>query len=308
MTLVLVLVSAYLRLDHSGVGCADWPSCYGRIGSAAAEPPTLAGTYERLAGEAQSPGNWATRAHRLVASLLGVLVLSLTLVSVWQRRNRLLTLFLLGLTVFLSWLGIYSGGLHSPAVVMGNLCGGFAMLALLGWLVFRSLPPAPNASPATFFWAAAALLMLTLQIGLGGLTSANFAASACQTVPDCHGSYLPGPGIARALDLSRRHEIGPTGLALGGAERADIHKLHRLGAVATMLVSVVAVLFALHARAGITAIVALLLVTAECVVGLAAILTRLPIEIAVAHNWLAAFLLLALLRLLALSRNREAYF
>lgn len=304
--LVLVSVSAYLRLDHSGIGCPDWPACYGLIGAAGEEAPTVGSTYERLALEAQEPLSWATPVHRLVASVLGLLILAMTLVSLRQGRDRLLSSVLLGLTVFLAWLGIYSGGLHSPAVVMGNLGGGFAMLGLLGWMVFRDARPHANASHKVRRWVVAALVLLCIQIALGGLTSANFAATACMSLPDCHGTWLPGGDLATALDLTRQHEIGPTGLALGGAERADIHKLHRLMAAATLLTALLAGGLALAGRLGVTALFVVALVMLEFAVGVAAILSDLPIGIAVAHNWLAAILLLGLLRLFALCRNRQA--
>jgi len=303
--IALVSVSAYLRLDNSGIGCANWPECYGLIGVPAAEVPTVGSTYERLAVEAQQPMSWATPVHRLIASVLGLLVLSMALVSVRQKRDRLLSLALLGLTVFLAWLGIYSGGLHSPAIVMGNLGGGFAMLGLLGWMVVRNSRSGTGYSMLRR-WVVAALALLCLQIALGGLTSANFAASACRTVPDCHGSWLPGSDLSTAFDLTRQHEIGPTGLALGGPERADIHKLHRLVALLTLLVAVVAGVLALRAKLGAAAILVIALVAAEFSVGVAAIMTDLPIGFAVAHNWLAAILLLGLLRLLALCRNPRA--
>jgi len=301
--LALVSISAYLRLDNSGIGCADWPACYGQIGAAAEGTPDVGSTYERLALEAKQPMSWATPAHRLIASLLGLLIVGMALLSVRQRRDRLLSFALLGLTAFLAWLGIYSGGLHSPAVVMGNLGGGFVMLGLLGWIVLRKAEPLASASPMVRRWAVAALLLLCLQIGIGGLTSANFAASACLSVPDCHGSWLPGSNLWTAFDLTRQQEIGPTGLAIGGAERADIHKLHRIFAVFTLLVAVVAGALALRARLFAAGLTVVILVAAEFSVGVAAILTDIPIGIAVAHNWLAAILLLALLRLLALSRT-----
>jgi cytochrome c oxidase assembly protein subunit 15 len=305
--LALVSVSAYLRLDNSGIGCADWPACYGRIGAPADEVPTVGSTYERLALEAQQPLSWATPLHRLIASVLGLLILGMALLSLRQRRDRRLSLALLALTVFLAWLGIYSGELHSPAVVMGNLAGGFAMLGLLGWMVFRDTARGSNAPSVVQHWVAAALLLLCMQIALGGLTSANFAASACQTVPDCHGSWLPGGNLWKAFDLTRQHEIGPTGFALGGAERADIHKLHRLTAIVTLLTALVAGALALRSGLFAAGLTVLIVVVAEFSVGIAAILTDVPIGIAVAHNWLAALLLLGLIRLLALSRKRANF-
>jgi cytochrome c oxidase assembly protein subunit 15 len=304
--LALVSVSSYLRLDKSGIGCDGWPACYGQIGAAGEQTPTLGSTYERLALEARDPMSWATPVHRLAATVLGLLVVAMTLVSLRQRRDRLLPLLLLGLTAFLAWLGIYSEGLHNPAVVMGNLGGGYAMLGLLGWMVFRDARPRANASGTVRRWVVAALVLLCIQIAVGGLISANFAATACMTLPDCHGTWLPGSDISTAFDLTRQHEIGPTGHALGGAERADIHKLHRLVAVASLLAVLVAGGLAMLGRMGLTALFVVAIAGLEFSVGIAAILTDLPIGIAVAHNWLAALLLLGLLRLFALCRNRQA--
>ena len=263
-------------------------------------------TYERLVLEAQEPMSWATPLHWLVAGVLTLLILILALMSLRTRKDRLLSFILLGLAVCLAWLGIYSDGLHSPAIVMGNLGVGFAMLGLLGWMVVRNAKPHANASATVRRWVAAALVLLCLQIALGGLTSANFAASACQTVPDCSGSWLPGSDLWTAFDLTRQHETGPTGLALGGAERAEIHKLHRLVAAITLLASFTAAVFALRAKLAGAALTVLILVVAEFCVGVVSILLDLPIGIAVAHNSLAALLLLSLLRLFALCRNRQA--
>jgi cytochrome c oxidase assembly protein subunit 15 len=299
LVVILVTLSSYLRLDHSGIGCEPWPTCYGNIGIAG-ETPGVADTYERLLDEASQPLSWATPAHRLVASVLGILIVVMSMFAILAKRQRLISLGLLALTVFLAWLGIYSEGLHSPAVVMGNLGGGFAMLGLLGWMVGQE-PQDQTNSKVLRRWVALAIVTLCLQIFLGGLTSANFAASACQTLPDCHGSWLPGAEIATAFDLSRTHEIGATGMVLGGAERAAIHKLHRLMAILTLVAVMAAAMFAWKEGRDLRtySCVAMALVTLEFVLGVAAIVTGLPIAVAVAHNWLAALLLLALLKLFA---------
>jgi heme a synthase len=304
LVIILVTLSAYLRLDHSGIGCEPWPSCYGNIG-VPVENPNAADTYQRLLEEASQPLSWATPLHRLVASVLGLLVLGMALLSLRQGHNRLMAFSLLGLTVFLAWLGIYSEGLHNPAVVMGNLGGGFAMLGLLGWMVLGK-PREGNATRIGLRRAAVAVLVvLVLQIAVGGLTSANFAASACRTLPDCHGSWFPGTEVFTALDLSRTHEIGATGMVLGGPERAAIHKLHRIMAV-------IAAVFILYAgiaayREGrqfrIVGIILIALLATEFSLGLAAVVTSLPIGVAVAHNWIAALLLLATIKLLAESQS-----
>lgn len=304
--IALVSLSAYLRLDHSGIGCEPWPACYGNIGVVASEV-TIGDAYERLLEDARQPMSWARPLHRLVASVLGVMILALALMSVIRKRDRMLAFSLLFLTVFLAWLGIYSEGINNPAIVMGNLVGGFSMLGLLGWMVFRQPHDVPAAKYSFRSLAFASLAVLSVQILFGGLTSANFAASACQTVPDCHGSWLPGKSLATAFDITQAHRIGASGNVLGGAERADIQKLHRLTAIMAAALIIAVGIAALRAGSHYrtTATLLLIIVVAEFTVGVAAILTELPIVLAVAHNWLAAILLLSLLKLIAMTQPRS---
>jgi cytochrome c oxidase assembly protein subunit 15 len=307
--IILVSLSAYLRLAHSGIGCLDWPACYGRIGDppAVSQPISGQGAYQRIVAEASQPLAWATPMHRIVASVLGLLIVFLLMMALKQKRDRLVSLSLLSVTVFLAVLGVKSGALHSPAVVMGNLGGGFVMLGLLGWMFFKdgtqAKPGQSKSLPAALI--ATAILMLALQILMGGLTSANFAATSCQTLPDCHGIWLPGPAIWDAADLTRVHEVTSMGQVIGGQERIDIHIAHRIGAVLTTILLVITGLMASRAGgqlrpAGITVV---LLVTAEFLIGISAIASDLPISLAVAHNWVAGLLLLALLRTSTLNRS-----
>ena len=311
LVMVLVSLSAYLRLAHSGIGCADWPACYGRIG----DPPVVSRTissenaYQRIVAEASQPLAWATPLHRLVASVLGLLIVLLVVLSLKLKRDRLISLTLLGLTVFLALLGIKSGGLHSPAVIMGNLSGGFLMLGLLGWMLFKDSggnDQSQQQASLPGVLITVAVLILALQILLGGLTSANFAATSCQTLPDCHGAWLPGSEIWKAMDLSRQHEVTSMGQAIGGQERIDIHIAHRLGAVITTLM-VLAVGFLAWRTGGRlrkAGGMALILVAAEFSIGISAIASDLPIGLAVAHNWVAGLLLLVILKIKALTQSK----
>lgn len=307
LVLILVALAAYLRLDHSGIGCEPWPQCYGNIG-VATDTGGAAAVVDRLLEEARTPPSWATPAHRLVATVLGLLIVALCLMSLFQRRDRLLSFALLVLTIFLALLGVRSGGLHSPAIVMGNLGGGFAMLGLLGWLVLKKPRDKLRENAALRTWSLLALVLLCLQIGLGGLTSANFAASACRTLPDCHGSWLPGKDVVTAFDLTREHDIGTSGMVVGGAERAEIQKLHRLIAIATVIVVLFAASIAVRAGGDLRVVgyVAGSLVLLELIIGIASIASELPIALAVAHNAMAALLLLGLLKLVAESQAGTA--
>jgi len=310
LVMVLVSLSAYLRLAHSGIGCTDWPACYGRIGDPPAVSQTISSenAYQRIVAEASQPLAWATPLHRLVASVLGLLIVLLVVLSLKLKRDRMISLALLGLTVFLALLGIKSGGLHSPAVVMGNLSGGFLMLGLLGWMLFKDSGGNDQAQKRASLpgaLVAMTVLVLALQILLGGLTSANFAATSCQTLPDCHGAWLPGSEIWKAMDLSRHHEVTSMGQAIGGQERIDIHIAHRLGALVTtlMVLTVGFMAWSVGGRLRKAGAMALILVTAELSIGITAITSDLPIQLAVAHNWVAGLLLLVLLKITALNQG-----
>jgi cytochrome c oxidase assembly protein subunit 15 len=304
LVLLLAVLSAYLRLAHSGIGCSDWPACYGQIG----EPPAIAAptspedAYRKLVDESEQTLSWATPLHRLVASVLGLLVLALFVVALRQKRDRLICLGLLAVTVYLAILGIRSGSLHDPAVVMGNLAGGFAMLGLLGWLVY-SMGPRGQRLQGGRLLIALALLALCLQVLLGGLTSANFAAQACTDLPSCQGGWWPGPALRDALDLSREHAVTAAGQVIGGPEQVAIQRAHRIGALVTTFLVTAAALVGLlgGGRFRPVAIFVLLLVAAELTAGALAVIGGVPMILALSHNVLAALLLLALLKLLALA-------
>lgn len=311
LVIVLIALSAYLRLTHSGIGCTDWPACYGRIGEAVTASPINTdpgAVYARMVEQGNARLSWATPLHRLVASVLGLIVVLLNIAAFRRRQHRLATLVLLGLVLFLATLGIWSGGLHSPAVVMGNLCGGFGTLAVLGWIVFHPDAGAA-AAPAESRRAGLTVLAIVLlgaQIALGGLTSANFAAAACPTLPDCNGAWLPGAALGTALDLSRQHAVDAIGVASGGPERVAVHLAHRWGALLALAAVFAAALAGLRVGGAPRALAAALVIlaSAEVAVGVAAVLTRLPIGLAVAHNFIAGMLLLGLLLQLASVRRR----
>ena len=305
LVIILVSLSAYLRLAHSGIGCADWPACYGRIGApqTVSQPVSAKNAYQRILAEASQPLAWATPLHRLVASVLGLFVMFLVLLAFKNKKDRLISVILLSLTVFLAFLGLKSGGLHSPAVVMGNLAGGFLMLGLLAWMLFKQSGRRIVKRRLPGSLVGFTVLLLVLQILAGGLTSANFAATSCQTLPDCHGRWLPGKELWQSMDLTADHEVTPTGQVIGGQERTAIHITHRLLAVITSAMLLLVGLMAWKTGSlRIVGGVMMVLVLMEFSIGVAAVASSLPIGLAVAHNWLAGMLLLAMLKIVALNR------
>ena len=299
---VVVVFGAYVRLSDAGLGCPDWPGCYGHL-----TVPTEAEHIERAREDfperpVEHAKAWKEMAHRYLASTLGLLIVGLALLSFRAGMPRVLPKVLLGLVVFQGLLGMWTvTWLLKPLAVTAHLLGGMATLALLFWLWLGTRPaaaPAPR-PPRTRRLAGLALALLAGQIFLGGWTSSNYAALACIDLPTCHGSLWPELDIGEAFTLWRglgqNYEYG----VLDSRARVTIHHLHRVGAV------VVTAGFLLLAgwlwrrggawrRDGLVILAALAL---QVALGVGLVLLHLPLGLAAAHNAGAALLLLAVTRL-----------
>ena len=304
-TLLVIVLGAYVRLTDAGLGCPDWPGCYGHwLG-------VPEGTAEIEKAQTVYPGwqvsvdkAWNEMIHRYFAGGLGLIILSLTIFALIARLQRSKAmLFLLGLVIFQALLGMWTVTLLlQPVVVVAHLLGGFALLALLWWLYLDRWFGANRSPPiSTPFYktTVVALILLVLQIMLGGWTSSNYAALACIDFPLCQGQWLPQANYHEAFQFSagdRNYEYG----VLDSPQRTAIHFSHRLGA---LIVTVFFVVFltrlfvtgsVLIKRVAL-AISALLI--SQITLGISNVIFSLPIVIAVLHNAVAALLVLSLLLL-----------
>lgn len=292
LVLAITSLSAYIRLTHAGVGCADWPACYGqRLRDAQAGRADVV---------AQPPaGVGAARAAHRVAAVAALLVV-IAMLAVAARRPRLrretaLVLGLLALSLALAVLGRWSAGARAPAVAVGNVAGGLAMFAL----ALRLAWPAPAAPPVPGrqCWARISAVLLIAQVALGALVSASYAGLSCTSAVDCLHGVATGGWSWEALDPWRepRFEVP----AAGGpphAAGASVQLLHRAGALAAV-VATLPLLLALLSRgprgaaAGLIALLAL-----QAALGALLPAAGLPLAAALAHNVAAALLLGAVLR------------
>ncbi len=309
VALAVILLGAYVRLSDAGLGCPDWPGCYGRL-VAPSHPEAVAqanAAYPERPVEAHKA--WKEMVHRYLASGLGLAILGLAWLGWKGRRQGLpltLPLALVGLVIFQGLLGMWTVTLLvNPTIVTAHLAGGMATLALLWWLALRTdgtmaSPSAGLASLRTFGWAG--LILLWGQILLGGWTSTHYAAVACIEFPTCYGGqWWPETDFAEGFALWR--PIGPDYEFghLDSAARTAIHLTHRLGALAVLLVlGTLAVLVVRRAadggerRLGLALAAVLLL---QVGLGIWNVVGHLPLPVAVAHNGGAALLLLTLLTL-----------
>ena len=285
LAFVVIVAGAYVRLSDAGLGCPDWPFCYGK--------PLPAQMADAVAhGKA-----WKEMGHRYLAACLGLLILFLAIVALKERRARLLAGAIFALVVFQATLGMWTVTmLLKPAIVTAHLLGGMALLALLTWLVLSLREHAPFAEARSLrIPAALALIALALQIALGGWVSANYAALACPDLPLCRGQALPAMDFASAFHVLR--ELGRTGegALLPLEALVAIHWSHRMFALAVLIVAGIAAwrAFRVPPLRAIGALVAGLLV-AQLGLGVANVLLGLPLALAAAHNAGAALLLAAL--------------
>lgn len=289
LVLAVTSLSAFLRLSKAGLGCADWPACYGQ--DLRRQQQGLAASHD-----AQVATAVARLAHRITASGALLLVITMVLVCLGSKplfvREGWQALALLALALFLAVLGWWSSSARVPAVAMGNLLGGFLMLALC---VRLALPAPPGMSIGVRAALALAALLVLVQAALGGLTSAAYAGLSCTGWRDC--------GLHESLQSAGWSSLDPwrepvLQAGTGNPAGALANSLHRHAALAVALVLLPSAGLAWRHGRRRTAATLLVLLAAQLAAGVALSALALPLPLALLHNLLAAALLAALLRLL----------
>ena len=310
LTFALIVLGAYVRLSNAGLGCPDWPGCYGHIGVPDAAHEVAAAEAAYPERPVVAPKAWKEMVHRYLAGIVGLLIGALA-VAAWRDPSRRLPRGLASAAVGVVLVQIVFGALTvtlkvKPIIVTTHLLLGLTTLSLVFWMWLdtRSGSRAPQPSSgdrgSLKFLSMAALLLLCGQIFLGGWTSTNYAALACPDFPACHGSFVPKGDLGEAFKLWRGLGIDYEGGVLDVAARATIHLVHRYGALilSLVLIGIAAYLLSLkRARYRRLAVALLGALTLQVVIGIGLIHMQLPLWLADAHNAGAALLLLAVLAL-----------
>ncbi|MBT1445195.1 COX15/CtaA family protein [Shewanella sp. JM162201] len=303
-TLMVILMGAYTRLSDAGLGCPDWPGCYGHLKVPSAEHE-LAKVETHFPGHTVEPQKaWLEMIHRYIASTLGLLVI-IILISCLKSREapRKLPLFIFVLILFQGALGAWTVTMKlMPVVVMSHLLGGFTLLSLLTLLYLRTsgfrIPGGDGAMRAYRGLALLCLGVLVGQILLGGWTSSNYAALACTELPFCEGDWHSNLRLADAFSpFQGTHPSFEFGV-LDYHARMTIHVAHRAGAMLTaVVVGLLAFRLVRSARSRElkkAGWVLWLLLALQISLGISNVALGLPLAIAVAHNLGAALLLVTL--------------
>lgn len=313
IALIVIVLGAFVRLSHAGLGCPDWPGCYGQL-TWPVESSDVSQANEAFPDRPVETGKaWKEMVHRYLAGALVLLVLALNIIA-WISRARskirLLAAGLLALILFQAALGMWTVTLKLlPLVVMGHLMGGLATFSLLMWLAWST----GKRIPATVQDALGplrpllltALAVLLLQLMAGGWTSANYSALACPDFPTCQGQWWPDADYGEGLVLWREIGVDYEGGVLDLRSRVAIHMVHRIGALVTFLVLGTLALLLLRrapARKEGALLGALLLI--QVTLGIQNVVLQLPLANAVAHNGTGALLLATMLWILYRSRGR----
>ena len=308
VALVVIVMGAWVRLSHAGLGCPDWPGCYGHltVGEAVENADRANAAFPERPLEPEKA--LKEMIHRYAASGLGLLILAMAILAWVNRRDPAQPMrlpgLLVALVVFQGLLGMWTVTLLvKPAVVTAHLVGGLTTMALCWWLALRvdrtTRPPGERGLRRL---AVLGLAVLAVQIMLGGWVSTNYSALACPDFPTCQKSFWPEMDFKDAFVLWRGLGIDYEGGVLDHPARVAIHFVHRLGAVVTALVLGFLAWRAIRtgqSRAVRTAgaVLAALLVV-QWTLGPVMVLKALPLELATAHNGVAALLVLAMVALL----------
>ena len=358
----VIVFGAFVRLSNAGLSCPDWPTSYGMATRPTTPDHASAADHAATAIRPIEPSKaWREQFHRIIAALLGVLVLTLALLATRRRpqgwlqvigaavlvaiaiplymrgqhvaasvlaiagelallagvlrwsdtdlaRTSTLTLAVI---IFQALLGMWTvTWLLKPVVVMGHLLGGLTTFSLLTWIAWRAtgIPIRSGEAGRLRRLLLVGLVLLAIQIALGGWTSANYAALACGTdFPKCAGQWWPAHDFREGFVLWRGIGVDYEGGILDNEARIAIQLAHRL-----MALVVVGHLLALAARLlrspGLRGWGTLLgaLVLLQFGLGIANVVMSLPLHVAVTHNAGATALLFVLVTLLARLRAPDA--
>ena len=300
LALIVVILGAYTRLADAGLGCPDWPGCYGEL----LVPDVISSEYERPLDVAKA---WKEMVHRYAASILGFSILVIFLLAVFRKTEReqsiKLPTALLLLVGFQGALGMWTvtEQVH-PGIVTMHLFGGFSTTTLLFWLFLNQRPQSKIGQPVLKRHKLMLIIvtaLLIFQIFLGGWTSTNYAALSCgEYFPTCLGEMWP-----EDMDFKNAYYWGELGVdyefgILENQTRTAIQMVHRVGAI-VVTVAILSLCFVLENYPTLrrNIIVVLGLLSAQVALGIINVVMSLPMFAAVMHNAVALFLLLSLISL-----------
>lgn len=309
LALLVVMLGAYTRLTNAGLGCPDWPGCYGQMvlpkgGTALQSAQQQFPLIPLETGKA-----WTEMIHRYAAGTLALLIFIIGAGLIRRGSSQIkLPVILIVLVFFQSMLGMWTVTLKLlPIVVMAHLIGGMLIFAGLCQLRLRVSSVRPVLLPTLRPWVLIGVLLVILQIALGGWVSSNYAGIACIGFPRCNGQWLPALDFSQGFHLFSTPGLNYQGGLLDNEARVTIQFIHRIGAVLTASYTLILALVLMKKPKPINrlAAAALLLIILQFMLGILNVVFLLPLWTSVAHNGVAGLLLATWMSLLYLTQGRE---
>jgi len=303
LALCVVVLGAYVRLSDAGLGCPDWPGCYGTLTVPESQSAIAHAQQAYPDSPVETHKAWKEMAHRYVAGTLGLLVLALFVLG-WRAKRHisvspLVPTALLVIIGFQAMLGMWTVTLLlKPLIVSSHLMGGMTTLVILTWIAHRHFGSSSKRiveSGLVRFWIRGALVVIFTQIFLGGWTSSNYAALACTDFPTCHGEWMPDMDFATAFHWVRELGQNAAGQPLELSAFTAIQWTHRVGALITFIyVSTLGVMLIKNKRLTSLGVLLLALLFIQISLGIGNLVLHLPLALAVGHNMGAALLLITI--------------
>ena len=234
LTLDLIMFGAFVRLTDSGLGCPDWPGCYGKVTPLGAMGDIHQASQAMPFGPVTLSKAWIEMIHRYVGTILGMLIIAIVYMA-WRYRRELGRSPALAVTTLVAVCVQGAFGAWTvthklmPAVVTAHLVFGLSVLALMTWLSARERPHLAVAAAAARFkpWVVGGFLLLLIQVTLGGWVSTNYAALACMDFPMCHGKWVPDMDFHGGYSIIRGLGELPSGEMISQPALTAIHWVHR---------------------------------------------------------------------------------
>jgi cytochrome c oxidase assembly protein subunit 15 len=304
LAFIVIVVGAYVRLSDAGLGCPDWPGCYGQI-TAPDDFHEIQKASEIFPhSEVDSGKAWKEMFHRYLASTLGLLILAMAFLAIKHRTQNnqqlYLPMALVVLVIFQGMLGMWTVTLLlKPAIVTMHLITGLLTLSLLLWTALKHHQIFSAETDITSHiktWSRLALVVLSTQIFLGGWTSTNYVALYCPDFPTCQGQWWPQTDFPEAFTFIKEFGVNYEGGTLTNEAGVTVHLMHRIGALLSLFViGGLALVLSRNSDRSLRTISYFILgfLCLQISLGIANVLLLLPIQIAVSHNAVAALLLLS---------------
>jgi cytochrome c oxidase assembly protein subunit 15 len=316
LALFVVMLGAYTRLTDAGLGCPDWPGCYGQmvLPTAAKGLANAQAHFPQIPIESRKAST--EMAHRYLAGILGLCIVFIGVSVLYKRKKNQalpwhLPVALLILVVFQAALGMWTVTLKLlPVVVMGHLLGGMLIVACLSRFRFQMSSLVGQNMPQWRPWLRLGVLIVFLQIALGGWVSSNYAGISCIGFPMCNGEWLPDLYFAKGFNLFSPVGANYQGGLLDNNVRITIQFIHRVGAFVTAFYLLSLSLLILYNNPSkslkIAALLLLAILATQIILGILNVLYLLPLGIAVAHNGVAAVLLATIFSMLHFTRGTKS--